>query len=179
MASGSTVALVDPHEPDYHDARHEQDMRAALRMLRSATSIPAQVPPIRTFVTQAKGGHGVATKSDAEVLDVLAWMMVLGQVRVEEVHPEVLPLPSAPPPPVAQAAPPAKKEESQLTWVGIELIGEDDKPIPGAEYEIELADGRIERGTLDTDGQVTIQAIRKGTCKVRFPALDADSWEKV
>lgn len=62
-------------------------------------------------------------------------------------------------------------------WIEIALIGEDDRPIPGEVYELELPDGRVRRGRLDSEGKARVDGIaRAGACKVRFPALDQDAW---
>lgn len=62
-------------------------------------------------------------------------------------------------------------------WIEIVLVGEDDQPVPGEAYEIELPDGRIRRGRLDVEGKARVDGIaRAGACKVRFPELDQDAW---
>lgn len=64
--------------------------------------------------------------------------------------------------------------------IGIELVGENDEPIPFARYEIELPSGAVLRGVLDREGRADATALRAaGTCRVRFPDLDADAWEFV
>ena len=76
---------------------------------------------------------------------------------------------------VVQPCPLAKKK----TWIAIELIGEDDKPIPGAAYRILLTDGSAKDGVLDGDGSARVDGIDPGTCMVTFPGLDQDAWEGI
>jgi len=70
-------------------------------------------------------------------------------------------------------ADPAKK----LSWIEIELIGEDKKPIPGEAYRITLPDNTIAEGTLDEKGFARVEGFEAGACKVTFPDLDQDAWE--
>jgi len=65
------------------------------------------------------------------------------------------------------------------TWIEIQLIGEDDKPIPDAKYRVELPDGTVEEGTLDREGVAGFFGLDQGNCKITFPALDQDAWEPV
>jgi hypothetical protein len=62
------------------------------------------------------------------------------------------------------------------TWIQIQLIGEDDQPIPGAKYRAELPDGSIREGTLDEKGIAGFDGISAGDCKVSFPELDQEAW---
>ena len=70
-----------------------------------------------------------------------------------------------------------EEEEEEKTWIEIELIGEDDEPIPGEKYKIEMPDGSVAQGTLDGDGLARKEGIDPGTCKISFPDLDQDAWE--
>ena len=71
---------------------------------------------------------------------------------------------------------PLKKKK---TWIAIELVGEDDKPIPGVSYRIILPDGTSKEGTLDNAGKARVDDIDPGTCVVTFPDLDQDAWAGV
>jgi len=70
-----------------------------------------------------------------------------------------------------------KKEE--LSWIEIELVGEDDEGIPGEKYRITLPDDSVAEGTLDEKGFARVEGFEKGTCKVTFPQLDKEAWEKI
>lgn len=64
--------------------------------------------------------------------------------------------------------------------VVIELVGEDDEPIPHAAYRLVGPDGRVRRGRLDEDGRAEHHDIREaGTCKVCFPDFDEEAWDYV
>lgn len=72
-----------------------------------------------------------------------------------------------------------KLEEEKNSWIEIELVGEDDKPIPGEKYQIETPDGTKASGTLDKDGFARVEGFSPGDCKVSFPKLDKEAWEKM
>ena len=63
------------------------------------------------------------------------------------------------------------------TWIEIELVGEDNKGIPGELYKITLPDGKVQEGRLDSRGRARLEGMDPGKCKVEFPNLDKDAWE--
>jgi len=78
--------------------------------------------------------------------------------------------------------PPEDEEEEQQqkkSWIEIELVGEDDEPIPGERYRITLPDNSVASGTLDEKGFARVEGFEKGTCKICFPGLDKEAWEKI
>jgi hypothetical protein len=72
-----------------------------------------------------------------------------------------------------------KTEGEKTSWIEIELVGEDDEPIPGEKYRITLPDDTVAEGTLDERGIGRVEGFEKGTCKVCFPELDKEAWEKI
>lgn len=72
-----------------------------------------------------------------------------------------------------------QEETAELTWIEIELVGEDSKPIAGEPYRVITPEGTEASGTLDEKGLARIDYIRPGTCKVSFPNLDKDAWKKL
>lgn len=70
-------------------------------------------------------------------------------------------------------------EDKKLVWIEIELVGEDDKGIPGEAYKLTTPDGLVAEGTLDQNGFARIEGLEPGTCKICFPKLDKDAWEKI
>jgi hypothetical protein len=71
-----------------------------------------------------------------------------------------------------------KEEKEELSWIEIELVGEDDEGIPGEKYKITLPDDSVAEGTLDEKGFARVEGFEPGTCKITFPELDKDAWEK-
>lgn len=68
----------------------------------------------------------------------------------------------------------------KTTWIEIELIGEDDQPIPFAKYVIADPDKSIVmRGTLDGKGLARKDRLKPGSYMVNFPEFDKDAWEAI
>jgi len=68
----------------------------------------------------------------------------------------------------------------KLNWILIDLLGEDDKPIPDEKYKLEMPDGTVKESSLDESGRGFIYDIeKKGECKISFPDIDKDAWEKI
>lgn len=61
----------------------------------------------------------------------------------------------------------------------IELVGEDDRPIPGERYRLVLPDRSVREGKLDSHGCALVTGLPSGTCKVSFPNLDEEAWEPI
>lgn len=70
-------------------------------------------------------------------------------------------------------------KEKGLAWIEIELVGEDDKPIAGEAYYVIGPDKEEYHGTLDDKGFARLVGLQKGSCKVCFPNLDGEAWEKI
>lgn len=71
-----------------------------------------------------------------------------------------------------------EEEETKTSWIEIELVDEEDEPVPGEKYEVTLPDGSVKKGTLDQQGFARVDYIDPGTCQITFPDLDKDAWEK-
>ncbi|MCC6425503.1 MAG: hypothetical protein IT435_01650 [Phycisphaerales bacterium] len=71
--------------------------------------------------------------------------------------------------------------DEPLSWIEIEMIDEADQPVTGMCYSIELPDGTVAEGVLDEKGMARVEGFVKGSgqCKVSFPDLDKEAWEKV
>ncbi len=69
------------------------------------------------------------------------------------------------------------KGEKHIHWIEIELVGEDDKPIPNEKYKVVLPDGSIKEGNLDQNGWVRVESNPVGKCEVTFPELDKEAWQ--
>ncbi|MBS3919724.1 MAG: type VI secretion system tip protein VgrG [Deltaproteobacteria bacterium] len=72
-----------------------------------------------------------------------------------------------------------EEEEEKKSWIEIELVDEDDNPVSGEKYKVTLPDGKtVAEGTLDENGFARVDGIDPGNCKITFPSLDKDAWEK-
>lgn len=74
-----------------------------------------------------------------------------------------------------RAAPPSptpyRHDDAALTWIGIELVREDGTPVAGERYRVEMEDGSVRTGRLDSSGRAELRGVPPGTCLVRFPCL--------
>ena len=71
------------------------------------------------------------------------------------------------------------EKEKKPSWIEIEMVDEDNNPVPGEAYRITLPDGQtVAEGTLDDKGFARVDGIDQGTCQITFPQRDADAWKK-
>jgi hypothetical protein len=83
--------------------------------------------------------------------------------------------PSAPGP---DAAAVAAANLPKNSWIDLELLDEEDNPVPSALYRVEAADGSITEGRLGTNGRAHVEGIVFGSCRVTFPDFDGNDMEK-
>jgi hypothetical protein len=74
---------------------------------------------------------------------------------------------------------PYKGDEEKTSWIEIEMVDEEDEPVTGERYKITLPDDSVAQGSLDDKGFARIEGIDPGTCKITFPDLDKEAWEKI
>ncbi|WP_437516395.1 carboxypeptidase regulatory-like domain-containing protein [Sorangium sp. So ce1099] len=85
----------------------------------------------------------------------------------------------APPLEETQAAEREARRRVELTWIEIQLLGEDGRGIPGERYRITGPDGSVREGALDGQGLARVEGIVPGQCEVTFPALDEEAWARI
>jgi type VI secretion system secreted protein VgrG len=79
------------------------------------------------------------------------------------------------------AAPPADQtadEETETSWIEIELVDDFGQPVPGETYQVTSPDGKVRSGTLDDKGQARVRVKNAGECQITFPRLDMAVWER-
>jgi len=65
-------------------------------------------------------------------------------------------------------------------WISIQLLDDDDNPVPGEAYKVKLPTGDINTGYLDDNGCARLDGIPvTGTCQVSFPRIDGDDWQYI
>ncbi len=68
--------------------------------------------------------------------------------------------------------------EKKKSWIEIELVDKQGKPVAGEPYKVTLPDGEtVAEGTLDEKGQARVDGIEPGSCKVTFPRLEKQAWK--
>jgi type VI secretion system secreted protein VgrG len=90
-------------------------------------------------------------------------------------------VPALPPPPDVPGHdfPDEPPPETLTSFIDIELVDEEDKPVAGERWEIKTPDGKIKRGVTDSNGRAHVGGIPPGMCEIRFPRLDAEAWERI
>lgn len=118
--------------------------------------------------------HDLYRYNDDQVVDMLARHLAAGRVQIHREETEGLALtPAFEPkrPPKLQSA--RKEVKDETTWIEVELVDEQGKPVPGARYEIGRPNGTpLATGTLDDKGRARVTGIPPGEYMVRFPELD-------
>lgn len=69
-------------------------------------------------------------------------------------------------------------KDNKKTWVEVELLDRNKRPVKGLAVEITLPDGSVDKGTLSDKGTYRKDGIDPGTCRVKFPDLDGREWAK-
>jgi hypothetical protein len=67
--------------------------------------------------------------------------------------------------------------EPETTWIEIELIDENGRPVPNERFKLTLPDGSVKWGRLDNIGKSRIERLQPGTCQVTFPDRDEEVWD--
>ena len=65
------------------------------------------------------------------------------------------------------------------TWIEMEVVDEDGKPMPGQAYQCMMPDGRIEHGNLDSKGRVRFDGIDPGNCAFTLTDVAPDLWARI
>ena len=80
--------------------------------------------------------------------------------------------------PVGDPVKPCPLPQKPTHWIEVQLLGEDNKPLPWAAYRAVLPDGTIVEGALDDQGFARIDhQPAPGTCQLTFPDLDKNAVE--
>ena len=128
---------------------------------------------IREILAETLAPVALSERTDEEVLDLLTRQIAAGEWALVRHAVDVAP------PEIKKEKPKEAARAEKLGWIEIELVDEDDKPVPGERYRIELPDGAVREGTLNMSGFARIQDIESGDCKITFPELDQEVWEPI
>lgn len=74
---------------------------------------------------------------------------------------------------IPESAPPPVDVEK--TWIRVQLVGEDRKPLANEKCKITLPDGSTVDGTTNADGALEFSSINEGVCDVVFPDIDENA----
>lgn len=68
-------------------------------------------------------------------------------------------------------------ENAEDQWIEVLVLDDKDQPVANVEYEIELSDGRVQRGRTSEHGILRYEDLPSGSCKVRLLDVDGSSWD--
>ena len=83
--------------------------------------------------------------------------------------------------PVGQPVQPCSAAaQTEKHWIEIQLLGEDDSPVPDEEYRITLPNGDQARGYLDSKGCARMRTFRReAIVRLRFRSQIKTLWEPI
>jgi hypothetical protein len=64
------------------------------------------------------------------------------------------------------------------TWIEVLVVDEEDVPVAGIDYEIELSDGRVRRGRTSEHGILRYEGMPPGSCKLKLLSVEAKGWDR-
>lgn len=149
------------------------DAAHALAFARSLAAGSGALPAMRRLVS----GELVDARhlDDDDVVRSLATALAAG--RVLAVRVPAIPLPTFDvhgSDPTPEREPEVARAEPK-TWIEIELVDTEGKPVPNERYWILLPDGSAREGRLNAEGRAYFGDLDPGECDVRFPDLDNDA----
>lgn len=68
-------------------------------------------------------------------------------------------------------------EVRQKTWIEVELLDMDGKPMRGEPYWVKLPDGTVREGSLDEHGRAYFGDLDPGSAEIRWPNRDGEATE--
>lgn len=153
---------------------------AAKRILAQVGQTEAGMRYLRAVFASGRVGVAISLESEAEVIDSLAGAVARGELVL--VAPRPMDAPVTPPPveeePLLPLEPSPAEEKKPDEWLEIVLVEENGRPVAGAAYRVELANGTVIEGYLNGEGKARVEGIAKGgNAKVTFPELDEKEWE--
>jgi hypothetical protein len=68
-------------------------------------------------------------------------------------------------------------DRAEDTWIEVLVVDDEDEPLAGIEYEIELSDGRVRSGRTSELGILRYDGMPPGSCKVKLLSVEAKGWD--
>lgn len=168
------VLLHDCRSGDRNAQRVVRDIYGALSDHGGQSLHGALYPDTFTPFAPPLGGPREPQQSQ-HLADAVERAAMLGQLSIV---PDVRPVTSVIPQPQSPDLGSSDTVGSEPAhFIELELVDQDELPVPGEAYSIKLPDGRTVSGRLDNNGRATVTGIRDaGSCQVSFPNLDVSVW---
>ncbi|MCX4241749.1 hypothetical protein [Paraliomyxa miuraensis] len=75
-----------------------------------------------------------------------------------------------------EAEPLVAESEDETHWFHVVVVDEEDRPMAGVRYRIELTDGRVREGKTDANGGVYYDGMPAGECNFLLVEYDEEMW---
>jgi hypothetical protein len=136
-----------------------------------------EVAPVRLRSLMQQTGHRGELHDDAALLVALRQRIDRGQLVFVQRSRQTVDARVIEPslPPVPKSFEPDDIIDS-VDWIEILVADEDDAPVVGVAYELELPDGSVRRGRTNRDGIARVEPIPSGNCKLTLVELDESAW---
>lgn len=187
---------IDGDEYVVASVRDEAELGRGFRRLRSAEAIAlvrqwqyaddvGLLSRLRDELRSSSSSSLSAGRRSDLIADMIVEELAEGSMGTIALYRRIGPRPSVIFDNVDEAVPLAEllddaAEEDPWHHIEIELIDEDDEPVPGIAVQVALPDGRSRGGMTDDFGLLRIDSIStEGGCRIRFPGLRADAIEHV
>jgi hypothetical protein len=146
-------------------------------VLRRFACGPSREAPLRALLGARATFASTFRLTEEEVIAEIARLVRRGDLRIE--RREIGPLPTFADEGRAEDAPPLAPPTSETiaTWIEIELVESDGKPVGGEPYQVIADDGRVIEGSLDGRGFARVEGVTSSTCTVVFPKRDRTDWD--
>lgn len=67
--------------------------------------------------------------------------------------------------------------EDETHWIHVVVVDEDDQPLAGVRYRIELTDGRVREGRTNPEGGIYFDELPAGECSLSLLDHDEKLWD--
>jgi hypothetical protein len=163
------------------DALQFDNKEAARKFLIQLLQDPTDMYILRQLVYESTVAGACFRLDDREVIDTLAWGLVIREVLI---IPHEHPIYEGPgiddsagsaesPPPLEPGIPLTPRPETAIPgtethWISFQVINEKtETPIQGVELTVQLPDGTIQSYTSDSSGNIYIGNLPDGSCDIQ------------
>jgi hypothetical protein len=157
---------------------------SALVFLQPLQEDPFCMSVLRDLVVERHCTSDLSNIHDHRILELVAWELESGRLRVAE---EFRPMP-----PIGRArapveddtgdrpfTPPPESPTDEKTWIKFQILdSETGQPVAGVALTVKLTDGTIKKSTSDGSGVIEFRNIPPGSCSIESMS-DTDALEVI
>jgi hypothetical protein len=168
-------------EVDALTLRDFSDTGSALSFLQDLRDDPFSMAVLRELVAEKYGSSDLSNRNDHRLLELVAWELETGRLRVAGVFRPLTIGGKAHAPAEGEAEEPAPEPAApatgEKTWIKFEILDDETgQPIQGVTLAVKLPDGTIKNSKTDGSGMIEIRDIDPGSCSIES-MTDSDALE--